>query len=711
MSYEVKFTETTNPAKPALIVEDQSLNQATDLTFVGKNYAGYAPVLAENFLHLLENFAKTTAPIRPVQGQLWYDNTPKVNLLKIYDGTTWTAAGAVKKASAAPLVGNSTIGDIWVDTANQQMYLFSGSTWLLIGPQYSAGLQSGPIVETIIDINNVSQSVISSYSSGRLLSVISATSFTPKAFINGFNVINTGINLSSVDANSSVSPIKFWGTASQADALLVNGALVNSTNFLRADATVPSNVQLSIRSDNGINIGSDLNFSIRTDTSSTIFTSKTNGKSIDFKLNDQTNVLHLDSNSKVGINNTQPTEALDIIGNVTVSGMIKITGLAASDSIGIGSLITAGGISVAKKASFGGDLAVYGKLYVNNLNSDGVPVAGGVMLPGYTTSAPGLPLYDIGSTTQQFRNIYAQQFVGDFTGTFAGSLTGNISGSAAKLTSPTNFSLVGDVTSDTVSFDGQTQSGTAIFTTRISQDIITSKADATGSLLTDSMLIYRAGIGLRQTTKQSFIANIPAVPIGAMFPFAGAIPPNGYLLCDGSEKLSSLYADLFAIIGYTYKDFLSLKGAGTFGLPDLRGRFPLGRDNMDNNTDVPDMNNPNVRIDAGGGSANRVSSAAADQLGSGAGSESCTLQLGNLPDHKHNMRTTTAQYYAVGLPGSGTDSEAPTKIGMQPSTTTANGLRHSGAILAPENTTLGQAFVITNPYLTINYIIFTGKML
>ena len=53
MSYQVKFTETTNPAKPSLTVADQSLNSETSLVFVGKNYAGYAPVVAENFLHLL----------------------------------------------------------------------------------------------------------------------------------------------------------------------------------------------------------------------------------------------------------------------------------------------------------------------------------------------------------------------------------------------------------------------------------------------------------------------------------------------------------------------------------------------------------------------------------------------------------------------------------------------------------------------------------
>ena len=63
MPYKVTFTETTNPAKPPINVEDQSLNTEKSLSFVGKNYAGYAPVIAENFLHLLENFAKNLPPV------------------------------------------------------------------------------------------------------------------------------------------------------------------------------------------------------------------------------------------------------------------------------------------------------------------------------------------------------------------------------------------------------------------------------------------------------------------------------------------------------------------------------------------------------------------------------------------------------------------------------------------------------------------------
>ena len=712
MTYQVSFTETTNPSKPAITVEDQSLNIQTDLTFPGKNYSGYAPIVAENFLHLLENFANNTAPITPVEGQLWYDNSSGVSLLKIFDGTNWTAAGSVKKASTAPLVANSTLGDLWVDTNNQQLYLFSGSTWLLVGPQYSTGSNTGPIIETITDTNNTAHSIITLYANNNRIAIVSKEQFTPKSYINGFTVIHQGINLSSIDVTSTTSPTKFWGIASAADALNINGTTVSSSNFLRTDVTVPSNVQLSIRNDNGINIGSDLSFSISSNTSSTILKSKTNGKSIELNVNDTSTVIHIDSSLKVGINNNNPIEALDVIGNTTISGKIIVTGTQESTAVGIGSIITSGGLSVNKKANFNDDVSVYGNLNLNNLNGSGVPNAGSVLLPGYTTTSPNTPLYDIGSSTQSFRNIYAQQFVGNFTGSFTGALSGNISGSAARLASPTTFNISGDViTTVGLDFDGQTQGGSATFNTIISPDFITSKTAVTDSLLTDTILIYRTGTnaGLKKVTKEAFVSNIPTVPVGAIFPFAGTVIPSGYLLCDGGEVTISEYPQLYSTIGYTYKDFNSLIGAGTFAVPDLRGRFPLGKDNMDNGNTVPQKDNPSILRDAGGGSANRVTDVSADVIGNHAGTESTVLAVTNLPDHKHNMKTNAAQYYAAGIPGGSVDPDAEANKGM-PTTSSGYGIRNSGSVDVPVNTTMGQAFSTMNPYLTINYIIFTGVL-
>ena len=61
--------------------------------------------------------------------------------------------------------------------------------------------------------------------------------------------------------------------------------------------------------------------------------------------------------------------------------------------------------------------------------------------------------------------------------------------------------------------------------------------------------------------------------VGLVLPFAGSSAPAGWLLCDGSSVLRATYADLFAVVGTTYGS----ADASHFNVPDLRGRFPLGK--------------------------------------------------------------------------------------------------------------------------------------
>jgi microcystin-dependent protein len=63
------------------------------------------------------------------------------------------------------------------------------------------------------------------------------------------------------------------------------------------------------------------------------------------------------------------------------------------------------------------------------------------------------------------------------------------------------------------------------------------------------------------------------VPVGAVFPFAGASAPIGYLICDGSAVSRTTYAALFTAIGTTYG---AGDGSTTFNLPDMRSSMPLG---------------------------------------------------------------------------------------------------------------------------------------
>ena len=710
MTYQVTFTDSTNPAKPSITVDDQALNTQTSLTFVGKNYAGYAPEIAKSFLHLLENFANNNPPSNPVEGQLWYDNSTGVSLLKVFDGTIWTAAGSIKKAGTVPAAANSNPGDLWVDTTTAQLYVFSGSNWLLVGPQFSSGKLTGPVITSIVDTNNVSHSVISLYANDYQIAIISKETFTPKSTVTGFATVNQGFNLSSTDSTNTSALSRIWGTAEKADALLVGTTTVPAANFLRTDISSVTNYPISIRADGGLTVGSNLNFNIGTgsDGTSTVLYSKASGNSVSFRLNNDNTpitVLHLAANSRVGIgtNNTTPASTLDVSGLITSSGGLNVTSVVDSVSTTTGSIVTAGGLAVAKKTTLNDDTTINGQLYLNWLDSTtSLPQPGSALLPSTTN------VYDIGSSALSFRNIYAESFVGNFTGTFTGTLQGSISGSAARLASPTAFSLVGDITSDIVNFTGQSTFGTAIFNTTLSQNFISNKDPTTDSLATDQMLIYRAGnSNLSRMSKDVFLKHVATMPVGAIFPYAGTVVPTGYLLCDGSEVRISDYPVLYSIVGYTYKAAISLQGYATFALPDFRGRFPLGRDNMNNGGVIPSNADTGILISGQPQeAANRVTDVTADLLGTGSGSQAVSLTTSNLPDHKHNLSSATAQYYAAGLPGGVSDTSAVPGLGL-PNLSTGSGLPNSGGVIAGQ---LGTAVNVMNPYTTINYIIFTGVL-
>lgn len=65
------------------------------------------------------------------------------------------------------------------------------------------------------------------------------------------------------------------------------------------------------------------------------------------------------------------------------------------------------------------------------------------------------------------------------------------------------------------------------------------------------------------------------VPTGSLQAYAGTTAPSGWLLCDGSQVSRTVYAALYAVTGNA---FGSGNGSTTFHLPDMRGRFPRGRD-------------------------------------------------------------------------------------------------------------------------------------
>jgi hypothetical protein len=174
MAYTINLTNGTTFAT----ITDGTVNTASSMTLIGKNYAGYGQFLDDNFIHLLENSANTTAPAAPLTGQLWWDSTN--TLLKVYSGTTWKVISGATSSSTAP--SPAVQGDLWYDTTNQQLKVCSvaPSTFIVVGPAYSSiEGQSGAIPLTIGD-GTTGYVVTGLYAAGDLVGIISKVAdFTP----------------------------------------------------------------------------------------------------------------------------------------------------------------------------------------------------------------------------------------------------------------------------------------------------------------------------------------------------------------------------------------------------------------------------------------------------------------------------------------------------------------------------------------------------
>ena len=273
MAYTINLTDGTIFAT----VADGTINTASSMTLVGKNYAGYGEFLDENFIHLLENGSNTTAPGAPLTGQLWWDKTN--NVMKVYNGTTFKVISAATASSSAPT--SNVAGDLWFDTTNQQLKVYNGSAFILVGPASTSGQgTSGAIVTTVQDTSLVDHVIVQLYVNNVIVAIVSKdATFTPGGSgITGFATVGPGIQLS-----TSVSGAVFGGTASDADAL---DGLV-STQFLRSDANDTTSGTLGVLNDTGLTVGADQDakISVTTATSAVTIANQTSNANLVFQVN------------------------------------------------------------------------------------------------------------------------------------------------------------------------------------------------------------------------------------------------------------------------------------------------------------------------------------------------------------------------------------------------------------------------------------------
>lgn len=270
MSYTINLTN----GNVFATIPDGTINTTSNMTLIGKNYAGYGQFLDDNFIHLLENAANSSAPTAPLTGQLWFNTTSAV--LNVYNGTGWKPIGGANAAASAPT--NNTVGDLWYDTSSSQLNVWTGSAWLLVGPSVTNG--TGALATSITDNASTSHPVIQLLVGNAIVGFVSTgNTFTPANAISGFTTIRPGVTLST---DGGVNAPLFQGTATNSTQF--NSLL--SSQFMRTDTNTATTGTLGVQNNTGLTVGANGDFVVGVSgVSNVTVQNKTSGGNLTFAVN------------------------------------------------------------------------------------------------------------------------------------------------------------------------------------------------------------------------------------------------------------------------------------------------------------------------------------------------------------------------------------------------------------------------------------------
>jgi len=252
----------SNGTKLATIGDGSIDRTASDLTFVGKNYAGYGEILNQDLVKLLENFANSSQPSIPLIGQLWYDTANKH--LTVYDGVRFKSIQNFDLGTAQPR--GAVKGDLWFNEYEQKLYFNNGTRYVLIGPQTSEftgiNIQASLTTDDSNNQHYVLKAKIEDDLKKEVVAVFSRDQYTPNIsddlHFENFLTIKQGITLQGAHpttGKSSESGYFLWGTARHAERL---GDHEADEYVLKTDFDNAINYGLTIPNDAGITIGSPL---------------------------------------------------------------------------------------------------------------------------------------------------------------------------------------------------------------------------------------------------------------------------------------------------------------------------------------------------------------------------------------------------------------------------------------------------------------------
>lgn len=219
-----------------LILEDGTLNTDTSVGLLGKNTIGYGEVQNENFVHLLENFAGSSAPSGTIlKGQVYFNTV--TNQLNVYNGTDWNIIGNAIVSDTAP--STTVSGAAWVKTTTQQLYIYNNG-WQLIGPEAVENFgTTRTLAVSLKDTSGNFHPVSKVFVNGVVIAICSADVFTIDSTnaVTGFTTLKAGINMSTnADLKGNLDGNALTATKLQV-ARTINGQAFDGTADITVTAT------------------------------------------------------------------------------------------------------------------------------------------------------------------------------------------------------------------------------------------------------------------------------------------------------------------------------------------------------------------------------------------------------------------------------------------------------------------------------------------
>jgi hypothetical protein len=336
MSYQLNKTDGTILVD---LIDGKIDSNSTNLTLVGRGYRGYGEVFNENFIKLLENFSNTAAPSNPLTGQLWWDTSNEK--LKLYTGTQWKSTGEPFVQATQP--EDLTEGDFWFDNRNDQLYFFDGTgDPLLIGPGYTTSQgKSGLFVENIRSTTGSNVAVIKLFIANSEVGLFSNSEFIPTLqdqvaqlvtdnnpngiIFQGFNVYEKE-NFQFIGVAESTSKIK-----------TSDGSFLTADQFLRSDQDSLTLGSIDIRNTQGLQFSTPDNAFVNMRPQGNDFFIENSLTASDLRLRVRSganqgqivDAIRVDaSEGRIGIFNVGrlPQYTLDLEGDMRITGNLTVEG-------------------------------------------------------------------------------------------------------------------------------------------------------------------------------------------------------------------------------------------------------------------------------------------------------------------------------------------------------------------------------------------------